>query len=50
MGSFQRGMQILKNWYGVHIHTVLEGLAYPCETGYADFIRVYETAHLKSES
>ncbi len=31
----------------VHIHTVLEGFAYPCETGYADFVRVYGTAHLK---
>ncbi len=27
--------------------TVLEGFAYPCETGYADFVRVYGTAHLK---
>ncbi len=31
----------------VHIHTVLEGFAYPCETGYADFVRFYETVHLK---
>ncbi len=31
----------------VHIHTVLEGFAYPCETGYADFVRVYGTTHLK---
>ena len=52
MGSFQRGMQTLKNWYGgqldiVHIHTVLDGISYPCETAYADFVRVYGTAHLK---
>ncbi len=32
----------------VHIHTVLEGFAYPCETGYADFVRVYGAAHLKN--
>ncbi len=32
----------------VHSHTVLEGFAYPCETGYGDFVRVYETAHLKT--
>ncbi len=30
----------------VHIHTVLEEFAYPCETGYADFVRFYDTAHL----
>ena len=56
MGSFQRGMQILKNWYGgqldasidiVHIDSDPEGFAYSCETVYADFVRVYGTAHLK---
>ncbi len=31
----------------VHIHTVLEGFAYPCETWYADFVRVYGTTHLE---
>ncbi len=70
MGSFQRGMQILNNWYGGQLdasldsgsgtksplNTVLEGFAYPCETGYADaypcetgyadFVRVYGTADL----
>ena len=52
-GSFQRGMQTLKNCICVmdnivHIHTVLEGFAYPCETRYADFVRVYGTAHLNT--
>ena len=62
MDSFQRGMQIVKKlvWRAVrrfprflnvgthivHIHTVLEGFAYPCETGYADFVKFYGTAHL----
>ncbi len=83
MGSFQRGMQILKNWYGGQLdasldsgsgtksplkilqfshdpriceilcsvsvlHQAMVGFAYPCETGYADFVRVYGTAHLKA--
>ena len=42
MGLFQRGMQILKNMYGGQSdasHTDLEGFAYSCETGYADFVR-----------
>ncbi len=28
----------------VHIHTAF---AYPCETAYADFVRVHGTAHFK---
>ena len=30
----------------IHIHTILEGFAYPCETRYADFAWVYGTLHL----
>ena len=30
----------------IHIHTVLEGFAYPCETRYADFAWVCGTPHL----
>ena len=34
----------------IHIHTVLEGFASPCETRYADFVWVYGTAHLKNRA
>ncbi len=33
----------------IHIHTVLEGFAYPRETRYADFAWVYGTSHLKDD-
>ena len=33
----------------IHIHTVLEGFEYPCETRYPDFAWVYGISHLKSQ-